>query len=640
MSNIFSIHNLSKKYVNEDLIFQNFNYAFGEKGFYVLFGQSGCGKTTLLNILYGLEEFNSGKIGFLGKTYENIIDTERASKYIAYLTQENYFIDYLTVDDNIKLCSNNKEEIIRLLDKFKLSDKLEQYPKQLSGGEKQRLSLLISLLKNKKIILLDEPTAALDYENKKIIFELLAELKKDVLVICSSHDSMVFDYCDVVVNFSELSNYDQKQINETVVLGSQENYNVKKLSSYMIKQKDKKTIRGKILVFVIFLISFMLCYFCFDINGKLISTIQNKYKVNYLTIYCPIKSPEKCEHLFKNKHVLEYDYAYSLNVPININPSGDEGFVGNLSFDASLITLPKEKNNFSLLNKISYGEYFKNENDIILGSNLATDLFDIDKESIIGKNIELVLPDGKYVFNVVGIFDEFDSTDTKYFQSGEIDVDSINNKYFISGQFTERYLFDDIKGYNEVNNSKLVYYVYFDDFNALYNINKKYNENRINENKIYVSSFPNQYIEFMNQFKTLSLFIYPILFFSIIIAIIFYYQTMILDINYNIHIISVYQFYGYSLNKIKKGLIISNLISISKCYFYSLISSVFISQILNIINSKFSFFSFQLFNINISIIIIVYIIVIIVSMLLSLKLSRNIKSKGWYKLVKNGGDLI
>lgn len=640
MSNIFNIRNLSKKYNNEDFIFRNFNYSFSEKGFYVLFGQSGCGKTTLLNILYGLEKYNSGKINFLGKYFEEVINPEMASQYIAYLTQENYFIDYLSVYDNISLCSNNKEDIARLLETFKLNDKLEQYPKQLSGGEKQRLSLLISLLKKKKIILLDEPTAALDCENKKIIFELLSELKNDILVICASHDPMIFDYCDKTINFSELRNSSQNQFEETIVLEKQENYNVKSLTSYMNKQNDKKTVRGKILVFTIFFISLMLCYFCFDINGKLISTIQNKYKVNYLTIYCPISSPKKCEELFKNKHVLEYNYAYSLNVPININSSSEEGFAGNLGFEASLITLPKEKNNFPLLNKIMYGNYFNDESDIILGSNLATEIFDESEENLIGKKVELLLPDGKHIFNVVGIFDEFNKTDKKYFQSGELDVDSINNKYFISGQFTEKYLLDNIKGYNEINNSKLVYYVYFDNFNILYDINKEYSENHIDDNEIYVSSFPNQYVEFLNQFKTLSLFIYPIIFLSIVIAIIFYYQTMMLEINYNIHIISVYQFYGYKLNKIKIGLIISNLISISKCYLYSFISSAFISLILNAINTKLSFSAFQLFNINIPIIIAVYIITVVVSLILSLNLSKNIKSKGWYKLVKNGGDLI
>lgn len=151
MKNIINVTNLTKKYnLYDEYVLKNFNYSFHETGFYVLFGPSGCGKTTLLNILYGLTEYENGGIELGNEKYINKIPTDVSESYMAYLTQENYFVDYLTVKDNIELCSDNEEKINKLLKKFKLEDKINLYPKNLSGGEKQRLSLLQALLKQKK----------------------------------------------------------------------------------------------------------------------------------------------------------------------------------------------------------------------------------------------------------------------------------------------------------------------------------------------------------------------------------------------------------------------------------------------------------------------------------------------------------
>jgi hemin transport system ATP-binding protein len=640
MKNIINVTNLTKKYnLYDEYVLKNFNYSFHETGFYVLFGPSGCGKTTLLNILYGLTEYENGGIELGNEKYINKIPTDVSESYMAYLTQENYFVDYLTVKDNIELCSDNEEKINKLLKKFKLEDKINLYPKNLSGGEKQRLSLLQALLKQKKIILLDEPTASLDPANKTLIFELLMEMKDDVLIICASHDSKIFEYCDNVIEFDKIEKYtlDDNKIGK--ILNPLTPQKQKPLVHYMMKQNDKKTVRSKILILLIFLFSFMLCYFCFDIKGKLVTTIQNKYKVNYLTVYCPINT-NSCESLFKNENIVEYNYVYSLNVPLATSVEVEEGFVGNLNYETSLVTLPANKNNFPLVNKILFGHYIMEKNQIMLGYELAMELSNGDIDKLIDSDIVLKLPDGEQKFVVAGVFNNFTDIDAKYFQSGEIDIENINNKYFISGEYTKKYLKDDVLGYNEISNSKLVYYVYFNDFNELYNVNKRYSQNIISGDDIYVSSFPSQYLDFMNQFRTFSLFIYPIVFLSIIIAMIFYFQTMVLDINYNIHIIGVYQFYGYSLAKIKKGLILNNIINISKCFACSFFISFVLSFLLNKINTSFNLFNYELFNVNFPIVLVMYIITILISIIMSIYLCKSIKKNGWYRIVKNGGDLI
>ena len=165
MQKLITINNLYKKY--DDYIFEDFSYSFNKTGLYVLFGESGCGKTTLFNILLGHTNYEKGTISINGKNYQNKVEN---NDLVCYITQEAYFVDYLKVKENIELCSNDSNKIKKLLELFKLTNKIDNYPKQLSGGEKQRLAILIALLKNKKIIFLDEPTSSLDKNNKKIIF--------------------------------------------------------------------------------------------------------------------------------------------------------------------------------------------------------------------------------------------------------------------------------------------------------------------------------------------------------------------------------------------------------------------------------------------------------------------------------------
>ena len=615
MKNLINIVNLSKKYSNEDYIIKKFNYSFNQVGFYVLFGQSGCGKTTILNILYGITEYDKGKINFLGREYSNKLDETISSSYMAYLTQENYFIDYLTVKDNIALCSKDQKRVKLLLKKFKLEDKLALYPKNLSKGEQQRLSLLQALLKNKKIILLDEPTSALDPENKRVIFELLSSLKKDVLIICACHDPEILHYCDEIIDFSKLNDYkiNSNQLVENLKL--EEQYSTDNLFHYMKKQKDKKTIKNRILMFMILFICFILCFFCLNVKQKLINTIQNKYKVNYLTVYCP-NDKKSCNDILKNKHVSEANYVYSLNIPLKSLNEVSDGYVGNLNFETSIVTLPSNKDNFPLTHKIIVGDYFNSINEIILGYDLAMELSENKVDEILGKNIALMLPDGEQVFTVIGVFEKF------------------------NGKYNEKYINDNVEGYNEEMNSKIVYYIYFDNFNELYNINEAYNTNEIYEDNIYIKSLPSQYIDFIDQFSLLSVFIIPIVIATIIISTIFYFQTIILDINYNIHIIGVYKFYGYSLSSIKKGFILTNLRNVTKCFIYSLISAIILSIILNQINYHFNLFDYQLFNVNYVAIILMYLLMTLISLISIKLLCRNIEKKGWYKLIKNGGDLI
>ena len=126
LKTVIKCEKVTKAY-KEKLVFESFSYSFKEKGLYVLFGESGSGKTTLLNVITGATAFNEGKVRIYENTYDKEVKYDEVKDYIAYITQNNYFVDYLKVKDNLLLAlsdKNGKSKIEEYLKEFKLEDKL------------------------------------------------------------------------------------------------------------------------------------------------------------------------------------------------------------------------------------------------------------------------------------------------------------------------------------------------------------------------------------------------------------------------------------------------------------------------------------------------------------------------------------
>jgi NitT/TauT family transport system ATP-binding protein len=179
-----SIRNLSKSYENE-LLFRNFNIDFSDEKINCIIGKSGCGKTTLLNIIAGLTEMQSGEIN--GVSLSDI----------SYIFQEDRLIEWLTVKENLEITFkkyyeksviNSKiDEALSLVGIYNVKDK---YPNALSGGMRQRVNIARAFGKPSKVILMDEPFKSLDYKLKyTIIDEFKNLLKKEKrMVILVTHD--------------------------------------------------------------------------------------------------------------------------------------------------------------------------------------------------------------------------------------------------------------------------------------------------------------------------------------------------------------------------------------------------------------------------------------------------------------------
>ena len=165
------LKDISKIYqddTGETLAIKNFSYKFRNAEFVTLLGPSGCGKSTLLSIIAGLESPSSGNVLLNG------IDITNKRSNIGYMLQKDYLLEWRTILKNVvlgleikkELADENIEYVKKLLKTYGLSDFINKYPSQLSGGMKQRVALIRTLATKPEILLLDEAFSALDYQTR------------------------------------------------------------------------------------------------------------------------------------------------------------------------------------------------------------------------------------------------------------------------------------------------------------------------------------------------------------------------------------------------------------------------------------------------------------------------------------------
>jgi len=163
----------------------------------VIVGQSGAGKTTLLNIMGGMDRLTSGTVMLDGRDISSLNNRELAQyrrNEVGFVFQFYNLIPNLTAYENIEMASQlvkDPKDPADLLEAVGLTDRRDNFPAQLSGGEQQRISIARAIAKNPKLLLCDEPTGALDYETGKSILKLLQKLSTDegMTVVIITHNS-------------------------------------------------------------------------------------------------------------------------------------------------------------------------------------------------------------------------------------------------------------------------------------------------------------------------------------------------------------------------------------------------------------------------------------------------------------------
>jgi len=199
--------NIMKDYVSGDEIvhaLKGVSLSFREHEFVSILGQSGCGKTTFLNIIGGLDHYTSGDLIINGKSTKDYSDKDwdtYRNHQVGFVFQSYNLIMHQSVLSNVELALTltgvNKEErrkrAVEALNKVGLSDQIHKKPTQMSGGQMQRVAIARAIVNNPDIILADEPTGALDSATSVQIMGILKEISKDKLVIMVTHNPQLAD---------------------------------------------------------------------------------------------------------------------------------------------------------------------------------------------------------------------------------------------------------------------------------------------------------------------------------------------------------------------------------------------------------------------------------------------------------------
>ena len=210
---VMSLRDITREFQNGDIVtkvLKGVNLDVYEGEFLVLLGESGCGKSTLLNIVGGMDQATSGSITYLDQDLSHASQselTEFRRANIGFIFQSYNLMPNLTAQQNLKLIGELVDDPLdadKALEIVGLSDRMKNYPSQLSGGQQQRVSIARALVKNPRIILADEPTAALDYATSIEVLQVLEEVvHAGTTMVMVTHNEEITRMADRVVRMRD-----------------------------------------------------------------------------------------------------------------------------------------------------------------------------------------------------------------------------------------------------------------------------------------------------------------------------------------------------------------------------------------------------------------------------------------------------
>lgn len=462
---MIKLKGLSKYYGSSDkkiIGVKDINLEFNSTGFVFILGKSGCGKTTLLNIIGALDTFDEGEFIFNNintRNYTNLDWNKYRGINAGFIFQEFNLLEDFTVKENIalplELMNYEKEvinkQIIEILEKVELSELGDRKVYELSGGQKQRVAIARALIKNPYLILADEPTGNLDSETSKVILDLLKDISKDRLVIMVTHDEeysrlygdRIIKLKDGVVISDEILT--EKRIEDTGNV-IKENKQLLLPFKYTLQLAFKSLFSKKLkLIFIniLFIMALIMVSFAFIFtNYSFAETTYKTFKMNNITEYnfqytescyedCKYLNQEIIDNidLYKNKYpdldifkVLEYRIHFNRFKSIFL-PNHDSKFTAEIS----QIIFYDDKNRLTL----EHGTLPENEDEILISDYIAYALlehkiFDFSNiKDLIDQELKYYETDEYFIpFKIKGIVD---TNFEKFFNDNTIDYHLISS---------------------------------------------------------------------------------------------------------------------------------------------------------------------------------------------------------------------
>lgn len=394
----FVCKNLVKEY-GSHVIFDNVSISFPSKGLISIVGPSGCGKSTLINCLLGIETCK-GEVFFQEHKIKNF--EKFRNKYATIIFQSFNLFEFLTVEENITFFAKSKEfeKVVKLL---KLEDKLSQEVRLLSGGEKQRVAIARSLMKDPLIIFCDEVTGSLDEENETIIMEYLKELSKKILIINISHNLLlVKKYSDDIIYFSKEINYRsisflESKINRKISLISF--LNSFKISGLLMKKSMFKIILSLISLVITFSILGIVINFSYSIDNYFSSFKNKTLDYSFLEVY------KQSEIELENSSLTLIKQVRPLKEEIKLNENFEYGYnFSNLI--NSYTSLRNYKGSFNIEFLPCLSNEIESYNQVIVNQK-AYEIINSDYFYYsLKRNIDYIDPSNKVVSDVLDLFFE------------------------------------------------------------------------------------------------------------------------------------------------------------------------------------------------------------------------------------------
>ncbi|MDW2926428.1 ABC transporter ATP-binding protein [Mesomycoplasma ovipneumoniae] len=395
---MIKIQNLTKK-IDDRFIFSSLNLEIPSNKVTFVVGESGIGKTTLINLIAGFTKKDSGNISFFDEN-----GSEIKKPLVDVVFQDFNLIEKITSNDNI-LIGNNV--INKLLDKNALNqnanlmsiktEQLEQKVNNLSGGERQRIAILRSLSRDSSFILLDEPTRNLDIENAKIVFENLTNIAKNKTILVVSHNlDLAKKYADKIVyiekNKITEEIFDKNSQNQSLIAKNSDlNYQKTTKNSKLSKIKQefktgflltitdfKSKITSSILFLLLFLTSFFGTLLFGVLNLNISSTnLQNTIEYQLDSVVITKKSNAEINTFSTNEitKLQENNPKIVKIVPIFNFPKVTFTYGDKVEFDSSVDYIDESdffKNRFIFDNKNLVGRNIQNKDEVIISKSLAT----------------------------------------------------------------------------------------------------------------------------------------------------------------------------------------------------------------------------------------------------------------------------